>query len=89
MRSVLVLIAMLVAALVPAPGHAAPGRHIMVGAAEDSAKQGDPVAADAKMSLARLAGFNTIRMTSIWWPGESQLSAGELGALQKRRRLPA
>jgi hypothetical protein len=82
MRPALVLIALLVAALVPSLAEAGPGRRIMVGAAEDSAKQGDPVAADAKMSLARLAGFNTIRMTSIWWPGATELSGDELLALR-------
>jgi hypothetical protein len=54
----------------------------MVGAAEDAGKQGDPIAAQAKMSLASLAGFDTIRVTSIWWPGESTLSADDLAGLQ-------
>jgi hypothetical protein len=83
MRSALVLITLLLfAAPAVSPAQAAPGRQIMVGAAEDSAKQGDPVAANAKMSLARLAGFNTIRMTSIWWPGQSQLGDDELSGLR-------
>ena len=35
------------------------------------------------MALARLAGFNTIRMTSIWWPGHASSVAGdELTGLQ-------
>ncbi len=50
MRSTLVLIAVLVAVFAAAPAHAEPGRAILVGAAEDAAKQGDPVAADAKMA---------------------------------------
>lgn len=82
MRSTLALTAVLLAALAAGPAPAAPGRPILVGAAEDGAKQGDPVAAYAKMSLARLAGFNTIRMTSIWWPGLRQLTADELTGLQ-------
>jgi hypothetical protein len=81
MRSHLVLIAVLLAAFAAAPAHAASGRPIMVGAAEDAAKLGDPVASYAKMSLARLAGFNTIRMTSVWWPGATQLSDDELTGL--------
>jgi hypothetical protein len=83
MRLALALIAAIVfAALAGGPATAASGRPIMVGAAEDAAKQGDPVAADAKMSLARLAGFNTIRMTSVWWPGTTEVADGELVGLQ-------
>jgi hypothetical protein len=80
-RPALTLTAILLAALAAAPVHAAPRRAILVGAAEDAAKH-DPLAADAKMSLARLAGFNTIRMTSVWWPGNRQLSRSELAGLQ-------
>jgi hypothetical protein len=54
----------------------------MVGAAEDAAKQVDPVAADAKMALARPAGFDTIRMTSVWSPSETEIAGGELVGLQ-------
>ena len=40
---------------------AAQPKPLMVGAAEDAAKEGGALEADAKMSLARLAGFDTIR----------------------------
>jgi hypothetical protein len=81
LRPALTVTAILLAALMAAPAGAAPGRPIMVGAAEDAAKQG-PLEADAKMSLARLAGFNTIRMTSLWWPGNRQVSGTELEGLR-------
>jgi hypothetical protein len=81
MRSALAFTIVLLAALAAVPAQAARGRPILVGAAEDSAKQG-PLAADAQMSLARLAGFNTIRMTSIWWPGNREVSGPELEGLQ-------
>jgi hypothetical protein len=81
MRSALAFTIVLLAALAAVPAQAAPSRPILVGAAEDSAKQG-PLAADAKMSLARLAGFNTIRMTSIWWPGSREVSGPELEGLR-------
>jgi hypothetical protein len=82
-RPALTVTAIVLAGLAAAPVHAAraPWRAILVGAAEDAAKH-DPLAADAKMSLARLAGFNTIRMTSVWWPGNRQLSRSELEGLQ-------
>jgi hypothetical protein len=81
MRSALIFTIVLLAALAAVPAQAALGRPILVGAAEDSAKQG-PLAADAKMSLARLAGFNTIRMTSVWWPGNREVSGMELEGLR-------
>jgi hypothetical protein len=81
MRSALAFTIVLLAALAAVPAQAAPGQPILVGAAEDSAKQG-PLGADAQMSLARLAGFNTIRMTSIWWPGNREVSGLELEGLR-------
>jgi hypothetical protein len=50
-----------------------------VGAAEDAAKSGG---ADAKMALAGQAGFDTIRITSIWRPGETTVAGDELATLQ-------
>jgi hypothetical protein len=82
LRSLVALIATLAAVALAGSAHAWTGRPIMVGAAEDAAKQGDPLAADAKMTLARLAGFDTIRMTSVWTPGETEVSGGELTGLQ-------
>jgi hypothetical protein len=46
---------------------------LMVGAAEDAAKQTDPDVAKAKMDLAALAGFNTIRVTALWTPDKTAL----------------
>jgi hypothetical protein len=84
MRSTLALTAALFVVLAAWPASAAPSapRRLMVGAAEDAAKDGGPLGADAKMSLARLAGFDTIRLTSIWYPGQSTVSGGELETLR-------
>jgi hypothetical protein len=85
MRLFPVLIAVLGAALaaaapvVSAPAAPAKPRRLLVGAAEDAAKSGD---ADAKMALAGEAGFDTIRVTSIWHPGQTALGADELATLQ-------
>ena len=51
---------------------------MMIGAAEDADKQGDPLAAKAKMDLARLAGFDTIRVTALWQPGDQTLENYDL-----------
>jgi hypothetical protein len=58
------------------------GRPILIGAAEDGPKQVDPVAAEAKIGLARLAGMNAIRVTAIWSPGMEELRGGELEMLR-------
>jgi hypothetical protein len=86
MRLPIALIAVLLAALAGAAarGSAAPTtpRPLLVGAAEDAAKDGGALGADARMSLASLAGFDTIRLTSIWHPGERTIDDAELATLQ-------
>jgi hypothetical protein len=85
MRLFPVLIAVLCAALaaaapvVSAPESPAKPKRLLVGAAEDAAKSGDP---GGKMALAGAAGFDTIRVTSIWRPGETTVSADELATLR-------
>jgi hypothetical protein len=81
----LALIAVLLAGALPvAAAQAAPAKPkpLLVGAAEDAAKGGGAIAADAKMSLAALAGLDTIRLTSIWHPGERTIDEGERETLQ-------
>jgi hypothetical protein len=89
MRLLLALTAATLTALagvLAGPAVAAPAKTrpkpLMVGAAEDAAKEGGALEADAKMSLARLAGFDTIRVTSIWRPGEKAIDGGDLSSLQ-------
>jgi hypothetical protein len=55
---------------------------MVVGAAEDAARTGDLVQATTKMNLARLAGLDAIRLTSLWRPGRSAPTANELAALR-------
>jgi hypothetical protein len=81
MRTAVTIIVVLLAACIGAPAWAAPSRPIMVGAAEDGAKFGGPATADAKMALARLAGFDAIRLSAIWTPGQRELGGDELTGL--------
>ncbi|HEY7604757.1 MAG TPA: cellulase family glycosylhydrolase [Gaiellaceae bacterium] len=80
------LIAVLFAALVAAisvssaPTATKRPKLLLVGAAEDAAKSG---AAEARMALAGQAGFDTIRITSIWHPGQRTIDAEELAKLQR------
>jgi hypothetical protein len=85
MHPALALIAMLLVCAVPvASAEAAPAKPkpLLVGAAEDAAKNGGAIASDATMSLAALAGFDTIRLTSIWHPGQRTIDGGEQETLQ-------
>jgi hypothetical protein len=65
-----------------APAVAAAAPRMLVGAAEDAGKQPDLVAAKAKMDLARLAGFDAIRLTTNWAPGQTAPAPQELRLLQ-------
>jgi hypothetical protein len=53
-----------------------------MGAAEDEGRNADPAVAMAKMELAKAAGFDTIRITAIWSPGQSAVPKDQLQALQ-------
>jgi hypothetical protein len=61
---------------------AAASKGLFVGASEDAPRSVSIVHAKAKMDLAALAGFDAIRVTSIWKPGEREPSGHELVALQ-------
>ena len=80
MRRLLTLaVGMLVCAVAAAPAPA--GTRLIVGAAEDDAKQLDPAVAKAKMDLAKLAGLDAIRVTALWNPGVRTLDGPDLQAL--------
>jgi hypothetical protein len=53
-----------------------------MGAAEDEGRNADPQVAMAKMQLAKAAGFDTIRVTASWSPGETAVPADQLRALR-------
>ncbi|HSP74204.1 MAG TPA: hypothetical protein VLN26_17665 [Gaiellaceae bacterium] len=75
-----VLAALALGLLLAAP--AAAGTGMFVGAAEDNARSLDPLAAKSKLDLAAIAGLGTVRMTSIWTPGETIVGGDELVALR-------
>jgi hypothetical protein len=58
------------------------GRGMLVGAAEDAGKSPDLVTAKAKMDLAQLAGFDVIRETTIWIPGQVAPGPNEVAQLK-------
>jgi hypothetical protein len=74
LRRGLLAVLAVTAAIAAAPSALA-GPSLRIGAAEDAAKWGDPV---AKMNLARLAGLDTVRMTLQWSSGQTAPDPGEL-----------
>jgi len=53
-----------------------------MGAAEDEGRNSDPAVATAKMQLAKAAGFDTIRVSAVWSPGQSAVPPDQLRAMQ-------
>ena len=81
MKLLLAAFAALALAAVPA---ASAGRPIGVGAVEDAAIWQNP---DVQMTLAKLAGFNTVRMTAQWSNGMTILPPGQVNRLQRAAML--
>src|SRR5262245_28644082 len=81
MKRILILLVILLAFPAIACGGST-GKRLIVGAAEDSSKQDDPLVAAGKMDLAAQAGMAAIRVSAIWGPGYVQLDGGDLLALQ-------
>jgi hypothetical protein len=79
-RFVIALLCALAALAVPAGASASAGMYM--GAAEDEGRNADPQVAMSKMELAKAAGFDTIRVTAIWEPGQSAVPQEQLQALQ-------
>jgi hypothetical protein len=69
-------------ALAFAPAAQAGGPTMLVGATSDLAKQADPALAQAEIVRAKAAGFNTIRLTQSWLPGQSEPPGADLTALR-------
>jgi hypothetical protein len=80
LRSLILLVC--AAATLALPAGAAASSRMYMGAAEDEGRNSDPVVAMAKMQLAKAAGFDTIRVTTVWLPGQSAVPQGQLQAMQ-------
>jgi len=80
LRSVIVFLCLLAALGLPAGSLAS--ANMYMGAAEDEGRNTDPQVAMTKMELAKAAGFDTIRVTAIWSPGQTAVPPDQLQALQ-------
>jgi hypothetical protein len=79
LRRLVVILALLACV---APANAAASMKMQIGAAEDEGRNSDPAVARAKMDLAKAAGFDAIRITAIWAPGQNKVDPNQLDALQ-------
>jgi hypothetical protein len=77
----LLLVALGAALALAAPAQAG-GPTMLVGVAEDFVRQPDLVAAKTKMTLVRLAGLDSVRVSVTWRPGETAPSATERDILR-------
>ncbi len=75
-------IAVVAAALALAPAAHAGGPKMLIGATEDAIRSPTLVQAKAQLDLARLAGFDSVRVTQVWAPGETEISAADLASLR-------
>ena len=64
---------LLVLAALVAPGHARAGGDMYVGAVENAPLTPDLVTAKSKMELAKLAGFDALRIAMFWAPGRASI----------------
>lgn len=71
----------MLAALVLAPAAFGGGPKLRVGAAEDAVRAPTLVETKAKLGLMRLAGLDSVRINSIWGPGQTVPTPDELTAI--------
>ena len=65
-----------------APSLATAGPGLVAGAVEDDVRASTLVEAETRMTNLRVAGFRAVRITSLWTPGTTTPSAGELQVLE-------
>jgi len=83
----LTLVIVLLALAGASTATAGPG--LFVGAADDRGRTADPVIARAQMDLARLAGLDAIRVTTVWPRGGPYPDDGGLASLKVAAQMAA
>jgi hypothetical protein len=71
------VVCVLLGCVVPAPYARAGGPAMLIGVAEDNVRQPTLAEAKVEMDLLVRAGFNAVRVTQIWAPGETTPSAAD------------
>ncbi|HKD32736.1 MAG TPA: hypothetical protein VKB73_04605 [Gaiellaceae bacterium] len=80
-RRVIAALLCALAALI-APAAARASATMFMGAAEDEGRNADPQVAMSKLELAKAAGFDTIRISASWSPGQNAVPQDQLQAIQ-------
>jgi hypothetical protein len=78
----LAVVCALVGFVFPSADARAGGPAMLIGAAEDSVRQPTVSEAKAEMDLLVRAGFNAVRVTQVWAPGETKPSGADLRILR-------
>jgi hypothetical protein len=82
MRATFLRILTVFATLALAPSAAAAGPSLVLGATEDAVRSVTLTQAKAQMDLLALAGFRGVRISQVWTPGASTVSAHDRKVLQ-------
>jgi hypothetical protein len=77
-----VVAALVLAAVAGCGGSQGDGHRILVGTVDDIVKQGDPTLTRRYMRMSASAGFDAIAVSSVWSPGRTSPTSGELTALR-------
>src|ERR671936_1784963 len=80
-KTFLLLAALFVLLAAPTTARAG-GPTMLIGATEDAVRQPTLVGAKAQMDLLTLAGFNAVRVTQVWTPGDTKPSADDVRTLR-------
>jgi hypothetical protein len=64
------------------PAVAEAGAGLTVGAVEDDVRVSSAVEAEARMKLLRISGYRSVRITSLWNPGQTRPTDNELAVLR-------
>ncbi len=81
MRKLAIGLAVVLGALIACGSAGAGGPTMLIGATEDIVRQPTLPAAKGQMDLLTLAGFNAVRVTQVWTPGETEVSPDDLNVL--------
>jgi hypothetical protein len=78
----LAVVCLVLGSVLPVSAARAGGPTMIIGAAEDAVRQPTLKAAKAQMDLLRRAGFNAVRVTQVWAPGQTAPSDADLASLR-------
>ncbi len=82
MKGATAVAALFIAVVAGCGGSQQRGHRLLVGTADDIVKQGDPASTRRLMRMSASAGFDAIAVSSVWSPGRTTPTSGELTVLR-------